>query len=100
MGMNPPHTNGGSREWAIDKLGQWVSPLELVDGAPKGLHGVTTGVKFAVEGADGAQRHIFFETKDAAMVAWDDPNPFPTPIHKQPSLNEGASFLLWNNIWN
>lgn len=99
--MNPPEGDDTVRSWwAVDKHSQWVSPLELVDGAPKGLHGLTTGVKYARMAADGTQRHVFFESKDAAMVAFDSPTPFPTPIHDQPNLAEGASFLLWDNIWN
>lgn len=99
--MNPPGDADTTRSWwAIDKLGEWVSPLELVDGAPKGLHGHSTGVKFARVGTDGTESHVFFESKDTAMVAFDAPTPFPVPIHAQPDLLEGASFLLWNNIWN
>jgi len=96
--MNPP-PGEESNWWAIDKHDQWVSPLDVIDGAPKGLHGLTSGVKFARK-TPHAEHHIFFESKDAAMVAFDSPNPFPTPIHGNPNLSEGASFLLWNNIWN
>lgn len=84
----------------MDKLGEWVSPLETVDGAPKGLHGVTTGVKFARREPGGAVRHAFFGSKDTAAVAWGPPTPFPTPIHTDPDLDEGASFLLFDNILN
>eukprot|EP01062_Namystynia_karyoxenos_P066629 TRINITY_DN60538_c0_g1_i1.p1 TRINITY_DN60538_c0_g1~~TRINITY_DN60538_c0_g1_i1.p1 ORF type:complete len:822 (+),score=209.81 TRINITY_DN60538_c0_g1_i1:75-2468(+) len=92
--MRPPASN--QSEWAMDKLGRWVSPLELVDGAPKGLHGITTGVRHTRPGGHSA----FFASPDAAMVAWGSPTPFPTPLHTQPDLGEGASFVLWNNIWN
>jgi hypothetical protein len=41
-----------------------------------------------------------FTTTDAGIVAWDDPTPFPTPIHRQPDMGFGASFMLFDNIWN
>jgi hypothetical protein len=41
-----------------------------------------------------------FTTVDAGIVAWGKPDPFPTPIHAQPDMSEGASFLLWDNVWN
>jgi hypothetical protein len=39
----------------MDKLGELVSPLNLVDGGSKGLHGVTSGVMFARRAAVGSE---------------------------------------------
>ena len=78
-------------EWFMDKLGEWVSPLEVVDGGSRGLHGVTTGVR---------KSGFFLESLDAGVVVWNKPDPFPSPIHVQPDLGEGSSFMLFNNIWN
>jgi MFS family permease len=43
---------------------------------------------------------LFFTSKDAGLVVWGKPDPFPTPIHAQPDMGEGASFMLYDNIWN
>ena len=40
----PPHSGGG--RWLMSKIGEWVSPLNSVDGAPHGLHGIDAGVLF------------------------------------------------------
>ena len=79
----------------VDRCEQWVSPLNSVDGAPHGLHGIDTGVLFTQRDAS-----LFFESLDAGLVAWGGAQPFPTPIHSQPNLTEGASFVLWDNLWN
>lgn len=98
----PPPVEEGGSVWGMDKLGELVSPLNLVDGGSKGLHGVSSGVLFARETAVGSKQweRMFFTTADAGIVAWGSPNPFPTPIHAQPDLSYGASFLLFDNIWN
>lgn len=50
--------------------------------------------------AAAASSSIFFGSKDAGLVSWGGPRPFPTPIHAQPNLMLGASFVLWDNLWN
>jgi len=88
--------------WGMDKMGELVSPLNLVDGGSKGLHGVSSGVLFARRDTinSTAWERAFFTTVDAGIVSWGSPDPFPTPIHDQPDLSYGASFLLFDNIWN
>ena len=46
----------------------------------------------------GGARTVFFESLDSPVVRWDKPAPFPTPLHAQPDLSYGASFLLFDNI--
>jgi len=41
-----------------------------------------------------------FSTLFAALLRLDKPLPFPTPLHRQPDLGQGAHMLLLNNIWN
>ena len=89
FGMHPAGAGNGT--WAMDKLGGWVSPLDEADGASKSLHCISSGVRF---------NDVTFVSKDAALLRWNDPMPFPTPIHTQPDLGKGASFLLYNNVWN
>lgn len=78
--------------WAMEKLGAWVDPLDVVDGASKGLH-AATGVK-----ATWTDRALLLDTPDAALVRWDTLLPFPTPLYRQPDLAHGVSMLLFNNV--
>ena len=101
---NPsPIPDGTGSLWAMDKLGELVSPLNLVDGGSKGLHGITSGVMFTRKESEQPSsnwQRIFFTSPDAGIVAWDSPTPFPTPIHRQPDMSYGASLMLFDNIWN
>eukprot|EP00041_Stephanoeca_diplocostata_P038930 m.1569137 g.1569137 ORF g.1569137 m.1569137 type:complete len:795 (+) comp25298_c0_seq5:74-2458(+) len=92
--FNP--VGSGEGAWAMDKLGAWVDPLDVADGASKGMHMITTGVQHTRPAATP----VFFESPDAVLARWDKPLPFPTPIHRQPDLSLGVSYLLIDNIWN
>jgi len=83
-------------QWAMDKLGEWVLPEDVVDGGSRGLHGVSSGISFAR--TDGSS--LFVETLDASIVSWGGPDPYPTPVHEQPDWSRGANFVLWDNLWN
>ena len=87
----------------MDKISEWVSPLEVVDGGSKGLHGITRGVRYDGVRHDNervSSASMWADSLDAGLVVWSSPDPFPSPIHKDPDLSEGASFMLWDNIWN
>ena len=90
--FRPP--NAGQMRWSMEKLGGWVDPLDVAQGASKGLHCVT---RVKAEGAGGS---LELETPDAALARWDQPLPFPTPLHRQPDLAQGFHMMLFNNIWN
>ena len=98
FGFTPAGAAAGA--WAMDKLGEWVDPLDVVEGAARGLHAVSTGVEFRPSSKGGDDTRIFFETLDAPIVRWDAPLPFPTPTKRQPALGNGTAFLLHDNIWN
>ncbi len=79
--------------WKLDKMGESVSPLEVVKNGNRNLHAVDTGIHY--DGADGA---IAIETLDAALVAPGaksmlefDPN--------FASLDGGMHINLLNNVW-
>ena len=79
--------------------GEWVSPLDVATGASRGLHSVSSGVRFT-PGGGGGTAPLFFGTLDAAVARWDAPLPFPSPLDRQPDLAEGLSYLLHDNVWN
>jgi len=74
--------------WAMDKLGEWVSPLSVADGGSVSLHPVNTGILYA-HGPSGGGRGIFFRTMDSAVVRFGAKVPFPTPVHGQPDVSQG-----------
>ena len=80
-----------------------VDPLDVAEGASRGLHAVGEGAGLTVGAShDGPEvsndpsnsaRRLFFGTKDAAVARWDAPLPFPTPLHRQPELAAGLSYV-------
>ena len=54
-------------EWAMDKLGEWVSPLDVADGGSMGMHPVWQGMQYI-----RSQGRAFFRTVDAAVVKFGE----------------------------
>ncbi|GGD59009.1 DUF5054 domain-containing protein [Paenibacillus nasutitermitis] len=82
-----------SNLWKMSKMGQLVSPLEVVKNGNRNLHAVETGVHY--QGSDGMAS---IETFDAPVLAMGErrilqfDNTFP-------SLEGGIHVLLYNNVW-
>ena len=93
--FQPLHT----ASWQMDKLSSWVDPLDVADGASKGLHCVNRAVAF-LDKTGSSPSKVYLESPDAALLKWDSPLPFPTPLYRQPDLSLGAHMMLFNNIWN
>ncbi|TVX96478.1 DUF5054 domain-containing protein [Cohnella terricola] len=79
--------------WKMDKLGQRFSPLNVVKGGNRNLHGVGQGVHY--EGADGT---ACIETLDAALAAPGGGRLLQFDQSFAP-LDRGWHFNLHNNIW-
>ncbi len=79
--------------WTLDKLGQDVSPLDVVRHGGRGLHGVGEGMAYA--GPDGSLR---IRTVDAGLVAPGRPALLEAdpPL---PDLAGGLHVLLHDNCW-
>jgi hypothetical protein len=79
--------------WMLDKLGQAVSPLDVVRRGGRSLHAVGEGM--AYDGPDGALR---IRTLDAPLVAPGAPNLLDAdpPV---PDLAGGFHVLLHDNCW-
>ena len=80
--------------WTIDKLGQEVSPLEVVRHGGRGLHGVGPG-GLSYRGPDGEMR-LFLQ--DAALVAPGTPN-LLNADPPRPDMAGGWHVLLADNCW-
>lgn len=93
----PETGDTGDGMWAMDKLGEWVSPLGVADGGSRGMHPVGQGVLYA---QSESSPKVFFRTLDAGVVKFGPNLPFPTPMHADPDMSHGAHFLLHDNSWN
>lgn len=83
--------------WSANKLGEWISSTEIVDGGTKHLHGVMEpGIRFQTP----AGQSFAVETTDAAVANFGNLTAYPSPVHTDADTETyGASFVLWDNLW-
>ena len=79
--------------WTLDKLGQAVSPLDVVRRGGRSLHAVGEGMTY--EGPDG---DLHLDTLDAPLVAPGTPNLLDADP-PMPDLAGGFHVLLLDNCW-
>lgn len=79
--------------WMLDKLGQLVSPLEVVKGGNRNMHAVHKGMFYRA--ADG---EVSIETLDAALVCPGERRLLQFD-HSFAPLEGGMHMNLHNNIW-
>lgn len=79
--------------WTLEKLGQHVSPLDVVHGGGRGLHAVGSGAVY-----DDGRHRLAIETLDAPLVAPGEPSLLDFNS-RQPPLEKGMHFNLFNNVW-
>ena len=87
-----PRVASGGR-WQMDKLGQTISPLEVVRNGNRKLHAVGSGVSY-----HDAHGSLSIETLDAPLVAPGQPSLLSFD-NRQPAISGGMHFLLFNNVW-
>eukprot|EP00041_Stephanoeca_diplocostata_P034203 m.1150901 g.1150901 ORF g.1150901 m.1150901 type:complete len:780 (+) comp24479_c0_seq2:116-2455(+) len=91
--------------WSANKLGEWISSTEIVDGGTKHLHGVTDmGLLFEAPGepAPAATKLKSFSvaSMDAGVVNFGALTAYPSPVHNDANTTgHGSSFVLWDNLW-
>ncbi|HZQ07734.1 MAG TPA: DUF5054 domain-containing protein [Anaerolineae bacterium] len=79
--------------WTMDKLGQVVSPLDVVRDGNRHLHAVGHGVQYQEKAV-----RLEIESRDTPLVAPGE----RSLLHfnnRQPSLTCGMHFLLYDNVW-
>jgi hypothetical protein len=81
------------RRWQMDKLGQRVSPLEVIRDGNRKLHAVGEGIFYA-----GNDAKIALRSLDAPLVAPGEPS-LLNFNNRQPQLKNGWHFNLYNNVW-
>ena len=79
--------------WMMHKMGQWISPLEVIKNGNRKLHAVGRGVRC---NAGGARTYI--DSADAPLVAPGAPSLYDFN-NGRPPLSRGMHFNLFNNIW-
>ena len=93
--FQPADQTGG--KWYANKLGEWISSTEIVDGGTKHLHGVTEhGIKF--ESSSG--KAFTVASTDAGVANFGNLTAYPSPVHQDADVDTfGAGFVLWDNLW-
>jgi hypothetical protein len=79
--------------WTLEKMGRWISPLEVVPGGNRKLHAVGDRVEYA-----DSHGGLLLETLDAPLVAPGEPSLLDFN-DRQPPLLQGMHFNLYNNVW-
>ena len=93
----------GGLQWAVNKLGSWITPDEIVNGGSKHLHGISEeGIK--VTSGDGkAVMHIAVHDAAVASFGAQDagkPTAYPSPVNvTADTADYGSSVVLWDNLW-
>ncbi len=82
-----------SSGWHLDKLGQAISPLEVLHNGNRRLHAVATAIIYQ----DRAGR-LVLETLDALLVAPGERS-LLNFTNEQPPLEGGMHFNLFNNVF-
>jgi hypothetical protein len=82
--------------WSMQKLGSWLHPNETLDGGAKGLHAVSDAGLRCTAGGD----RLTVGSLDAALLRWGAPTPFPNPCLGPVDTAGGASYVLFNNMYN
>lgn len=80
--------------WRMEKLGEWVSPLDVISRGGRSLHGVGAG---GVEYRD-TKGSLNLEPLDAPLISPGKPNVLDFN-DKLPNLRYGVQSLLQNNLW-
>ena len=76
----------------MDKMGELVSPMDVVLNGSIHLHSVQKGLLF-----NSSNANLFIQTIDSPLTCLGSLNPFPIPLSGTPNWkDEGISFILSN----
>jgi hypothetical protein len=77
----------------MEKMGQSISPLDVVHNGNRKLHAVGRGVFYSDD-----KNELAIETLDAPLVAPGAPSLLIFD-NEQPAVEKGMHFNLYNNVW-
>jgi hypothetical protein len=79
--------------WKLEKMGQFISPLEVMRHGNRRLHAIDRGAFY-----DDGFSSLALESLDAPLVAPGERS-LLSFTQRQPDLRQGLHFNLYNNIW-
>jgi hypothetical protein len=79
--------------WTLEKMGEYISPLEVLPNGNRKLHAMGTGIFYRDEAGQ-----LAIESLDAPLVAPGEPS-LLNFNNDQPDITQGMHFNLYNNIW-
>ena len=82
-----------TQNWTLSKVGQLVSPFDVVSGGNRHMHAVSKGLQYK-----DTRGSLEIETLDAALVSLGEMSPIYFS-RAQPDLSNGIHFNLFNNGW-
>jgi hypothetical protein len=82
-----------AQNWVLSKVGQPVSPADVVSGGNRHMHALSSGLSY-----QDARGKLTIETLDAPLVALGEKSPIYFS-NAQPDLSKGVHFSLFNNGW-
>jgi len=82
-----------SGKWSIEKMGEEISPFEVIDGGNRALHCTNKGITYT----DGKES-LRIEPLDTPLVSPGRPRILEFD-QSQPDLKEGVHFNIYNNLW-
>ncbi len=82
-----------TQNWTLSKVGQQISPFDVVSGGNRHMHAVSTGLQYK-----DSRGSLEIETLDAALVSLGEMSPIYFS-RTQPDLSNGIHFNLFNNGW-
>jgi hypothetical protein len=82
-----------SEGWFLDKMGEPISPYEVLEGGNRSLHAIQDGAGYC--GTDGS---FLIRSPDAPLISVGRPRILEAP-GDLPDLGEGVAFNLLNNLW-
>jgi hypothetical protein len=82
-----------AKGWSLDKVGEAISPFEVVASGNRHMHCVQKGFEYSSGGA-----RFSVETLDAPLVALGERSPLYFS-NDQPDMSKGIHSCLFNNAW-
>lgn len=79
--------------WQMNKLGEWISPDNVIRDGNRHLHAVGEGARNI-----GPRHQISIQSLDAPLLAPGSPS-LLNFTNQQPNLRKGLHFNLFNNLW-
>ncbi|KAK9821791.1 hypothetical protein WJX81_004092 [Elliptochloris bilobata] len=99
LAFQPSLAAADASSWLMQKLGQPVSPLDVIRNGSQAMHAVDDDGVAVVGTGPHAWERLQIRSLDAALVSPGKRTPFPNLDPAAVDMSQGVSFCLSNNIW-